>query len=346
MKGIDRPQKSASPPTDVDEKKAAFKQAAEELLGPDPRTTAYLQNEESGLAEEEQNAAEFYKQRFQEAQAQLDQVGQMHQQTQDQAAQLQQQVEQNQMALTSAQSQAQQATSMAMQQVMQAGDDKIQQQMQAAQMRMAFQQLRGQLMDIASQEPPPAALNDPMGQAQGAGTTIDPVSGQPVQGQDPAAAGVSQPQPADATASGATPAPQESETQATPAAPDAPKPAEKEDKGGTSVTVKHGAFMQHALGAGIGAALGGAGTALESSRHGDGLREGLRNRVAKLEQEEGSFPQALRLVASKGLLQMSEAAKEHPVGATIMGSLMGAGMGAATEPAIRSLVDSGKRLMG
>ena len=298
-----------------------------------------------GQAAQEQNEAEFYKQRFMEAQQQLEAATQASEQAAAQAQQLQQQAEQNQMALSSAQSQAQQTSALAMQQVMQAGDEKLKEQMQAAQMRMAFQDLRGQLLNLASQEPPSQVLNDPMAMGGPAGAAA--AGTQAMGGQAPA-----ETQPQDAASA---PAGQAPEAQAAPGQPgpgggqtanEGSEPAAPAGKGqgSTSVTVKQGSFRDHALGAGLGALVGGGLTAAEAGG-GDGLRAGLRKKISVLEQEQGSFPQAMRLVASKALLGASEAASEHPVGATIVGSLAGAGIGAATEPAVRSLVESGRRLL-
>lgn len=414
----------------TEQKTAAFKVALSEMMagtaeqpaqggssgltpGEDQRTSAWMQNEMGGQQAQSAASEDYYKQRYMEAQQQLEAATQASEQAGQQAAQLQQQAEQSQLAVTSAQSQAQQATSLAMQQVMQAGDEKLQQQMQAAQMRMAFQDMRGQLMNLASQEPPTQVLADPAAQGMAGGAPqVDPATGQPVQGQpqDPAGAQAGQGPAAGAPAGQPSPV-------------GAPAPAESESsegadkgKGGTSVTVKHGgatpfkrgvadavrdkvlhhltgpvlmhrgevaegaghmvgatglsavglsgafgagrlseqkknrektaSFREHALGAGLGALVGGAGTALEGSGLGDASRENLKKNISALEQEQGSFPQAMRLVASKALLGGSEAAKEHPIGASIVGSLAGAGIGAATEPAIRSLVGSGRRLLG
>ena len=342
---------------------AAFKRAAAELMAAsagelppqqgttvgsqlqaDPNTSAYLQNEMEGQAAQEQNEAEFYKQRFMEAQQQLEAATQASEQAAAQAQQLQQQAEQNQMALSSAQSQAQQTSALAMQQVMQAGDEKLKEQMQAAQMRMAFQDLRGQLLNLASQEPPAQVLIDPsaMGPQAGAAAGTQAMGGQPpaeTQPQDAASAPAGQ--APDAQAAPGQPGPGGAQT--VNEGGEASEPAGK-GKGSTSVTVKQGSFRDHALGAGLGALVGGGVTALEAGG-GDGMREGLRKKISVLEQEQNSFPQAMRLVANKALLGASEAASAHPVGATIVGSLAGAGIGAATEPAVRSLVESGRRLL-
>lgn len=322
-------------------------QQGSQLQG-DPRTSAWLQNEAEGQQAQGAQAEGYYKQRFMEAQQQLETATQASEQAGQQAQQLQQQAEQNQLALTSAQSQAQQSTALAMQQVATAGDEKLQQQMQAAQMRMAFQDLRGQLMNLASQEPPTQALNDPM--AQGAQSGLAAPGTQAMGGQATPST-----QPQDAASSG--PAGQAPDAQVQPGTPgpggaqaptEGSEPAEPAGKGSgaTSVTVKQGSFKDHAIGAGLGAAIGGAGTAFEASGHGDGMRDSLKKKINVLEQEQGTFPQAMRLVASKALLQGSEAAQQHPVGASIMGSLAGAGIGAATEPAVRSLMESGRRLLG
>lgn len=313
-------------------------------LQADPRTSAFLQNEAEGQEAQQQNEAEFYKQRFAEAQQQLEAATQASEQAAAQAQQLQQQAEQNQMALSSAQSQSQQATALAMQQVMQAGDEKLQQQQQAAQMRMAFQDLRGQLMGLAAQEPPSQVLTDPATAGAAGGP---PAAGDPAAGGAPPPAG--QPQEAASAPAGQAPEAQVQPGQPGPGGEQAPAegatPAEPagKGKGATSVTVKQGS--SGVIGAGVGALVGGGLTALEA-RHGDGTRSGLQKKISVLEQEQGSFPQAMRLIAHKALLGASEAANRFPVGASIMGSLAGAGIGAATEPAVRSLVESGRRLLG
>jgi hypothetical protein len=342
---------------------AAFKRAADELMAAqgelppqqgtqagsqlqaDPRTSAFLQNEMEGQEVQQQNEAEFYKQRFAEAQQQLEAATQASEQAAAQAQQLQQQAEQNQMALSSAQSQSQQATALAMQQVMQAGDEKLQQQQQAAQMRMAFQELRGQLLNLASQEPPSQVLTDPA--AAGATPGGQPAPGDPAMGGVAAPAG--QPQDAASAPAGQAPEAQVQPGQPGPGGEQAPaegstpsEPAGK-GKGATSVTVKQGS--SGVIGAGLGALVGGGLTALEAHK-GSGTRAGLQKKISVLEQEQSSFPQAMSLVANKALLGASEAASKFPVGASIMGSLAGAGIGAATEPAVRSLVESGRRLLG
>ena len=351
LDGVTNPNMTLSGEKLASKRAFAFKLAADEMMAApntggnppqvDPQTSAMLQNEMEGQEAQQQNEAEYYKQRFAEAQQQLEAATQASEQTAAQAQQLQQQAEQNQMALSSAQNQAQQATALAMQQVMQAGDEKLQQQMQAAQMRMAFQEMRGQLMNLASQEPPSQVLADPA--AMGA-----PPAGQVAPGQAPPEA---QPQDAASAPAGQAPDPQAPPGQPGPGgeqtanAGSEPSEAAGKGKGATSVTVKQGSFKDHALGAGLGAAIGGIGTAAEAG-FGDEARATLKSRISQLEQEQGSFPQAMRLAASKGLLGASEAAAQHPVGATIMGSLVGAGIGASTEPAIRSLMKSGRRLLG
>lgn len=109
----------------------------------DPSTQAYLATEQAGMQAEEQNEAAFLRTKLEEAQQAAASTGEQNMQLQEQAEQHDQQL-----ADIQAQSQA------AMDQASQAQDQVLQQQQSATAMRMAYQQMRGQLLEVAAQDPP------------------------------------------------------------------------------------------------------------------------------------------------------------------------------------------------
>lgn len=118
---------------------SAFKVALEQAdIQPqlDPATAAYVQNEQTATALEEQGQVEHLR-------AELDQTKQLAAQVGEQNAQLQQTAQMAQANVDQASLQAQQAT-----------DRVLQEQQASAAMRLALQQMRGQLLELASQDPP------------------------------------------------------------------------------------------------------------------------------------------------------------------------------------------------
>jgi uncharacterized protein YcfJ len=134
----------------------------------DPGTQAYLANEQMAQQAEEAGQVEYLRGKLQEAQQAAAAAG-------DQNMQLQQQVEQHGAQLQ----QLQQQASDALNQASMAQDQVLSQQQAATAMRMAYQQLRGQLLEVAAQDPPGVSG---MQAAQDAAQAANPQ-----QGADPAA---------------------------------------------------------------------------------------------------------------------------------------------------------------
>lgn len=109
----------------------------------DPATQEYLANEAAATEAAEQNQAEFLRAKLQEAQAEL-------QAKEEQTSTLEQAQAMHDTQMQQIQSQVADSTSKAMA----AQDQVLQQQQAAAAMRMAYQQLRGTLLQAASTEPP------------------------------------------------------------------------------------------------------------------------------------------------------------------------------------------------
>lgn len=192
------------------------------LVGQEMPPEQYLAQEQMMQQVQDTNEANFYKQRFQEAQAQLQAAQQAQQSQQQQMDQLNQQLQslqaqidgvmQNaqqvqQSAMQNAQS-AQASATQAMQQTLAANSELLSQQQLSANMRNAYQQLQQQLMQVAQQAPPPATTTE-AGMAQAA-----PVGGAPQLGMqeqagmppDAGADGMSPGQPGAEAGAGAPPA--------------------------------------------------------------------------------------------------------------------------------------------
>jgi len=242
----------------------------------EPTIDQYMMAEQQGQQAEEQQGAEYFKQRFQQASQQLQETQAQASQTQEQAQQLEQQVAQSdqqvqsamqqaQMASQSAQQNIQSAHEMAMQatsQAMESQAEVLKQKQLAAAMRMGVQQLKDNVMGAMANDPteqlaqqlqaPPPGSAGVVGQnPQQPQPAVDPATGQPMP-QDPAAAGQD---PNAAAAGGAPPEAAQAggEAPAAPAKKSEPKPKEKSEKkddkkgGGTEVTVKHSAMQFQAL---------------------------------------------------------------------------------------------------
>jgi hypothetical protein len=299
-------------------------------LHPDPATDAYLQQEMAGQEQEETQSAEYYRNLFQQTHAQLQEISAQHEQLQQQADQLQQQAEQSQAQVEQALQQGQQmqqqslnniqqanaSATQAMQQTMGMQSELLSQQQLATQMRTAYEGIRGQAMQMATQEPPPALT--PAGQSQAdaaAGIQQDtgmggaPMAGAPA-GTPPGGAA------ADPTAIGqAQQGPAQSAEEPTPAAEEKPTtPKEKEAA----------SLGERALAGAGGAAVGALGTHLMNQKGSDGVK----SKVQKLEGRNNSFGQALDLAQAKMRLALSEVGEKHPVGSMLAGGLMTAGLAA------------------
>jgi bacterioferritin len=304
---------------------SALKLALEQTgLGTGAPFQQYVEAEQGAQVGQEANELAFYRQRMQQAMAQLEQQKTELEQTQGTVQQLQQQVQTTQ----DQQSQYQQMVSDATQNAVSSRDDVLREQQASAAMRMAYQKLRGDLLNVASQEPPstemlaeqaamtsgPPPTTGPAGQAPDPGTApnaaapapaSDGAPSQPASGQDPA---MSQAQPA---------------TQSGQKEPGEQKVASVLDR------------VPHAL---AGAALGAGAESLYAKKSNQPLRE----KVDRLGQvPERSFGQAMDLAQAKARLALGEAVEEHPKAALLSGALMGAAEGAISGPDIVNKVRRG-----
>ena len=204
----------------------------------DPAMQQYLAKEQQGEAAAEEGHSDMLRQQLQQAHQELQQT-QMQAETLQQAqAQHDQQIQQMQGMVSTSTQQAQAAQ-----------DQALQQQQASSAMRMAFQQLRGQVLQLASTDPPmmsqdAQALLAAQQPQQGA---VDPATGQPM--AQPAAApmpGAPAPAAAPQEAAGgpaeaaAAPAPA-AEEPAAKSAPPEKKEEKKDEKGSGKVSVKVGA---------------------------------------------------------------------------------------------------------
>lgn len=305
-------------------KVAFFKLALEQT----PNIQEYLAREQEGMQMQEQNEVGFMRQRMMEMQQQMAGTQQGQAATQQQMQTLEQQIAQSQAQIQMAQQSAmdaQQLATQAQQGQLSATDEAMRSTQLAAQMRMAYQQLRSQMMDVASQDPA-AGLAD---QLKGMGVQ-DPMASMGA----PPTAGAPSPEMGPAgQAAGAQPTPDA-------APPEGETGANNQNASGKAPPMQGAApagakqASARLMGAAVGAGLGGLGTALEARA---GTKD-LKKNVQELEGQQGGFVHALNLAQSKARLAMSEAAEQHPVAATLAGSLVGAGVGAGAGPAAKSLL--------
>jgi len=302
----------------------------------------YVQGEQEAAAGQEQNELGFYRQKMQEAVQQLQAQQAEAQQTQQHVAELEQQAQ----ASEQQQAQYQQMVSSATQESVAARDEVIREQQASAAMRIAYQQLRGELLNVASKEPPStemlaeqAAMTS--GPAPGAMPGADPTQTDPAAGGDPAAQGGGAPAPggeqapAGAPAAGQDPAMQKAP--AAPAAPAAPKPATPKPAAPAAAGAQKTAhpfvdqvkkIAPHAL---AGAALGAGVETAYAHKGSDPLRE----KIKHLEAKPGkSFSGSLNLAQAKARLAVADAVDKHPKAALLSGILAGGVEGAISGPRI------------
>lgn len=289
---------------------------------------AYMTQEQEGAAGQEQNELEFYRQRMQQALQQLEQQKQQAEQTTAQVTQLQQQVETTQ----AQQEQYQAMVSDATQKAVGAQDDVLREQQASAAMRMAFQQLRGELLNVASREPP----NTQMLQEQAALTSgpatpmTGPAGEAPAPGTAPNSPAPAGEETVSAPSAGADPAMQ----QAKPAT----QTGQKEPGAAPQTGEKTASVMDRVPHALAGAALGGAAELGYAHKSSDPLRE----KVDRLgSQPERSFGQAMDLAQAKARLALADAVSEHPKAALLSGMALGGIEGALSGPGIVDHVRSG-----
>jgi hypothetical protein len=192
-------------------------------VAPQVDMSQYMAMEQEGEQAEQENQAEFLRQKLQQAHTELQAAQDQANMANQQAQQLQMAQSQHEQQLQSAQQQSQLATQAAMQnvqhahelamqattQALQAKDDSINTHQMAAQMRMAYQDLRGNIMDSVAQDAaapigeaikaqgalasqpaaPPGADPNAMQDPQGAGPSGQPTPEGPAGQATPAAAG-------------------------------------------------------------------------------------------------------------------------------------------------------------
>jgi len=314
---------------------SAFKVA----LDQNPEIQQYLAQEREGMAAQEQNESSYLRQKMQAMQQQMAMSQQGQDATSAQMAQLEQQIQSSQQQIQMAQQSAMQAQSMATQAQqgqLSATDEAMRNAQLAAQMRMAYQQLRSQMMDVASQDPAAdlaAQLKGQMPGAQGLGPEAVSMGQPPTDGAPSPETGPAGQATGAASAPGAAP-PEGEESAQNPANADGKKLMMQNAAPASQADIKQASAGTDALlGAGVGGALGGLGVAAES-RLGSGPA---RKKVEQLEQQEGGFGHAVNLAQAKMRLALSEVAEKHPVAATLGGSLMGASIGMGAAPAARHL---------
>lgn len=325
-----------------------------------PDIQGYLANEQSAAGAEEQASAGYYQQRFQQAAQQLQELQEAQAQLEQQLGQSEQQIQAAMQSTQSAQSTATQALS----QALMSSDEALKNKTLAASMRQAYQTLRGQMMDIASQDPAAQIGTELAGSAAAAaqipGQTPGQVPGQaggqvgggtgengaPTSGAPTGDTGPAGQAPGAQSAPGA--APPEGETSAqNPANSSGPQGADRSGaQPSTHVSVKTSGVMDSAPAregmkrlpyALAGGALGAGAGALESR---PGGAEKLRGKVKELGERQGSFGNAMQQAAAKFRLALAEAGEEHPGAATLAGGLAGAALGAGAGPALHDKVRS------
>lgn len=318
----------------------------------------YLEAEAVARQAQEQNEAAFYRSKAEEAGAQVQGMGAQVQEIQAQLDEL---------AAQAAQSQAQ--IMAANEEAVRANDQMLNQATLAARMRMGMQQLRAQMMEVASQDPEQLAAAaggpTPMDvgmQAQQAAAEPAPMGGAP--GGDPTVAPGAQPgtpeaSPDPSTAPGSPPASSGGPSGSGGASESSNSDGggtdkEKKDSGGeTTVSIKKGSVKRAgiyeesllklpamAIGGGI-----GAGVGYYNAKKGKEIPD-LRAKVNELkgQQREGGFDRAIEL--SKTQMQLAEAewANKDPARAALKGGLLGASMGGGLVTTIPALVSGGKEL--
>lgn len=316
----------------------------------------YLEAEETGRRAQEQNEAGFYRSQAEEAKMQAQGMG-------AQVADIQAQLDQ--LSAQAAESQNQVMT--ANEEAVRANDQMLNQATLAARMRMGMQQLRAQMMEIASQDPEQlaAAAGGPTpmdvgAQAQQAAMgAAPPAGGAPPAGdpsQDPGAQpGTPGASPDPSAAPGSPPAgaggpssgPSES------ANSDGPS-QDKKDGGATTVSIKKGSAQKTAdlyeesmrkLPAVALGGLVGAGAGYLHSRRGANVPN-LRAKVDELkgQQTEGGFGKAIELGRAQTALAEAEESRSDPRKSALKGGLLGASIGAGLSTAVPAIASEGKQL--
>jgi hypothetical protein len=300
----------------------------------DAATQQYLQLQQAQSEATDASAVQFYQQKLEELKAQMEQATQENQQLQQGQAMHEQEL---------AQIQAQVASST--QQAMAASDQVLKEQQGAAAIRMAYQQLRGQILNTVSSDPPmmssdaaamAAASTGQAGAAPGGAPTPDG-------GATPAPAGAGGPAgqaPAPGTPPG-SPAPEGDPTvpnadgiAASKPMMDTAQPAtavgqKDQQKVGSAVAAAFKELKSRAPHAAAGAALGAVAGAAETRHSGKGTKETHDKLEAKSDR---GYSDTKALGKAKGKLLLSDYAKQHPGKFITRSALAGGAMGGALGP--------------
>jgi hypothetical protein len=293
----------------------------------------YLQAEMAGQQAQQANESGYYREQLQQSSQQMQGMQQQVQMAQEQLQGLQQQAEQaNQQVQQAAQS-AQQAHDMATEQTM-----------QAAKARIGAQQMRQQMLQLASQDP--QALGE---QAMGPSPEEMAMQQQQQAAQQgmPGAEAGQAPGEAPPDAAGGAPAPPEGPAGQAPAPQTAPGAAPPEGAADMNAPaggmpgadmqgaegashLKTGAVNPRMMGGAVGAGMGAGLSVIQGAR-----APMLRDRVSQLQgQQDGGFMQAARLAKAQAASAHADLAQKHPGVSAIKGGLMGGVGGALLGPSI------------
>lgn len=289
----------------------------------------YLQAEMQGQQAQNSNESAYYRQQLEQSQQAMQTMEQQTQMAQEQLQGLQQQAEQANMQVQQAAQSAQQAHDMATEQTM-----------QAAKARIGAQQMRQQMLQLASQDP------QALGEATMGPSPEEMALQQQEQGMEGAEGGMAPGEaPPDAAGgapaapegpAGMAPEPQTAPGAATPEGqPDTNAPAKsppkpKDQASATPVQVKVGAVNPRMLGAAVGGGLGAGMSVIQGAR-----APGLQQRVQELQgQQDGGFMQAARLAKAQAASAVADLSAGHPAVSALKGGLLGAGMGALAGPSL------------
>lgn len=338
----------------------------------DPELMQYMQQEQAGMAAENQQEDAFYKQKFEAANQQLQAATQQMEQLQQQAdatgeqqsATIAQAQQIQQAAMQNAQA-AHAAATQSMQQSLQAQKDSIQQAQLAVGMRDSVHAMRQGLLQMVQQELPPATPAEAgaiQADMQAAAMGMQPGAPGGAPGQDNTQQPGTEGAPQDPNQAGQPAAAPDAGTPPAAATPGAAGPGTSPSAGAGAQPTMQGAQPQAQQGPPqeqpkqasaqdnlIGAIMGGtAGAGLglaESHMSNDPLRE----KVKKLEDKRdsgGGFGNALNLAQAKARLAIGEIAERHPVAAPLASTAIGAMSGAALGPAGHELGGKVKKLVG
>jgi hypothetical protein len=279
----------------------------------------YMGAEMASQQAQQQNEANFYRERLMAA-------VQQNQANQEEIAQQQETLGQLEMQAATAGTSIQTAT----QQAVQAQERALEHSQQAAKMRMGMQQMREQMLTIASQDPTAIAEQKAQEASAAAGQQVAAQEQQAVNqqaGQPGAAPEATSPGtvPAENNQGGGTTQPASGESGNV---PDATAEAQTQAKTGSVASAGKavGKYMKDNAGAIGGGAVLGAGLSqvpgLLRSRH--------EANVSQMEQSQPStFGQAMRLAGAKQDVAKSQATQDFPAGAAMRGAAAGAVLGPA-----------------